>query len=356
MTRSFLIVSVCVFVLITALLSSGFAQNSGETRRFEAQVRPLDAVNLQAGNTVIELWGVRGVESTSALFLLKARSSLDASLNEGNVQCDLKSRSGNIVVAQCFNSSGLDLGLNIVQNGYGTADRRAVFNTAFEGSYVRAEERAREDELGVWSDSFSQPQDRKTGWFILGGVLLVCLTGLFAVLSMIVMRGFNKVTNAQNQSIDIMMRERELKDKERAIFATMLDTEIKANKSKIEAYLAVYDELLKELRNPEKSPKYQKTGDIVQAQPALERSVFDRNTDKLDILGSRLSSEVIHFYARIKSKPDYVNLDVDMPPQQAQKLVEKVYENAQRLNKISDRLIDLFERGGHGISVQDDAL
>ena len=161
------------------------------------------------------------------------------------------------------------------------------------------------------------------------------------------MRGFQRVTDAQNQSMDMMERERELREKERAIFATMLDSEIKANKSKIEAYLVVYDEMLRDMKDPDATPKYKRAGDIVQLQPALDRSVFDRNTDKLDILGNQLSSEVIHFYARIKSTPDYKNLEPDTPMDEAIGIVQQAYDGAQRLDKISDRLIDLFAQGGH---------
>jgi len=162
-----------------------------------------------------------------------------------------------------------------------------------------------------------------------------------------IMRGFQKVIAAQNQNMDMVTRERQLRDKERKIFATMLDSEIKANKSKIEAYLVVYEEMLKDLTNTERSPKYKKTGDIVQAQPALGRSVFDRNANKLDILGDSLSSEVIHFYARIKSSPDYINLEPDTPDEEALAVVEKALKDAGRLNKIADRLIDSLGQRGH---------
>ncbi|MEZ5919531.1 MAG: hypothetical protein R3D66_06470 [Alphaproteobacteria bacterium] len=126
----------------------------------------------------------------------------------------------------------------------------------------------------------------------------------------------------------------------------MLDSELKSNKAKIEAYLVVYREMLQALENPERTPKYKKAGDIVQRQPALDRVVFDRNTDKLDILGDRLSSEIIHFYARIKSKPDYINIEPDMALEEVTGIVQKAIQNAERMNKIAENLIDLFSEGG----------
>lgn len=338
----------------SAFMIVGFGAVSAQdqkpaSRFFEAQVRAVDATTMVAGKTRIKLWGVEKIEGMPAQFLVMARSSLDTAVGSSKARCELKARDGANVVAQCTNASELDLGLYVLQQGYAVADRSAVIGTVFEDAYIQAESAAQDQGLGVWSRESSGSSEKEDGnfVFILGAVLLLGILGAFAVLTMAIMKGFQRVTDAQHQSMDMMARERELRDKEREIFATMLDSEIKANKSKIEAYLVVYDEMLKDLTDPDKTPKYKKAGDIVQLQPSMDRSVFDRNTDKLDILGDQLSSEVIHFYARIKTKPDYSNLEPDMPLDEAVKLVETAYQNAQRLNKISDRLIDLFSQGGH---------
>ena len=349
----FLIASVCVFACF--FIGSAFAQDAKEQsapRFFEAQARAVDAANLMAGKTPIKLWGVQAVEGMSAPFQLAARSALDNVLGSSKIRCELKKRVGETIHAQCTNVSDVDLGLYMLQQGYSVVDRSAVYGSVFEDTYVQAESGAQSQGLGVWasgSASAEAEEDDGNYMLILGPILLLCILGAFAVLSVTIMRGFQKVTDAQQQSMDMMARERELRDKEREIFATMLDSEIKANKSKIEAYLVVYDEMLKDFKDTEKVPKYKQAGDIVQAQPALERSVFDKNTDKLDILGDQLSSDVIHFYARIKNKPDYINLEPDMAETEARDIVEKAFKNAQRLDKISDRLIDLFAQGGHAL-------
>ena len=318
-------------------------------RYFEAQARAVDAATLKAGKTSIHLWGVEPIDGMPAQFVVTARSALEAVIGGEKVRCELKERNGSSVIAQCSNGASEDLGLSMLQQGYVVVDRSAIFGSVFEEPYVLAEQDAQDKGLGVWKSSSVGDAEQDDGTFtlIFGAALLLCILGAFAMLTMTIMKGFQRVTDAQNQSMDMIARERELRVKEREIFATMLDSEIKANKSKIEAYLVVYDEMLKDLKNTDKDPKYKKAGDIVQVQPSLDRAVFDRNTDKLDILGDRLSSEVIHFYARIKSKPDYVNVEPDTPLEEARSVVEKAYSNAERLNKISDRLIDLFSQGGH---------
>ncbi len=130
----------------------------------------------------------------------------------------------------------------------------------------------------------------------------------------------------------------------------MLEAELKANKSKIEAYLVIYKEMLTSLQDSKREPEYKKAGDIVQLQPALDRSVFDGNTDKMDLLGRRLASAVIHFYARIKTNPDYVNLEPEAPLDEVLERVEKAVKNAEFLDKQLGKLIDAFSQQGLGLN------
>jgi hypothetical protein len=238
----------------------------------------------------------------------------------------------------------------MLQQGYVIADRSSVYGTVFESAYLQAEEQARHQALGVWSSSKNEQVTRDTGntslWFGLGLAFLLSIIVIFAVLAIMILRGFETISKVQSQNMEMLSKERKLRDKERGIVAMMLDSELKSNKAKIEAYLVVYREMLQALENPERTPKYKKAGDIVQRQPALDRVVFDRNTDKLDILGDRLSSEIIHFYARIKSKPDYINIEPDMALEEVIGIVNKAIENAERMNKIAENLIDLFSEGG----------
>ena len=338
-------------VLMAVLPVFSYAQEAegGKPRTFQTKMRAVDAGSLVAGQTRVVLWGVRAVESLPVLLSEKSRVALDDSVGDSAVQCELKKRYEDYLLAQCVNKNDQDLGLLMLQAGYVSVDRSVVYGSIFEEPYLQAEKEAQSKEIGIWlaDKDVSGGSDLEGGWLIiLAVVLFVVILASFGILSLIIMRGFQKVIDAQNRNVDMMGRERKLKNKERSVVASMLDSEIKANKSKIEAYLVVYEEMLSDMNNPQRQPKYKKAGDIVQTQPALERSVFDRNTDKLDVLGDQLSSEVVHFYARIKTKPDYINLEMDMPLEEATDLVSKGIDNAKRMNKIADRLIDAFDNGG----------
>lgn len=317
---------------------------------FELKARAASALILSSGQNRVYLWGIEEAEGMSPAFNLKARTALDNAIGGKALQCETKGQRAGQVFAQCVNGSDLDLGLYMLQQGFVSVDRGAVYGTVFEEAYIQAETQAQDQGLGIWAEpgkAGGSSSSGEPGWMLsLGLILFLCIIGAFTVVSIIIMRGFRKVTEAQTDNVEMMSRERKLRDKERAVVAVMLDSEIKANRSKVEAYIVVYEEMLNALKDPDRPPKYKKSGDLVQKQPALDRSVFDNNTDKLDTLGDRLSSEVIHYYARIKSKPEYLSLEPEIELPEAIAMLEGVLKNARRLNQISERLIEAFSRRG----------
>lgn len=342
---------VFAFLCLSGVFSPVMGQSSSPRNSvFESSMTAASATVLFSGSTAVTLWGVEEVPGASPAFSLKARTALANAITGGKVQCETKNRQASKIEAQCVNTNDLDLSLFMIQQGYVTVNREAVFGSVFEDAYVQAEMKAQDRGLGIWEKSAANGNGHGSGdgalMISLGFVLFLCIIGAFTALSIIIMRGFKKVIDAQNNSIDLMNRERRLRDKERSIVAVMLDAELKANKAKIEAYLVVYEEMLSALKDPDKPAKYKKAGDIVQMQPALDRSVFDRNTDKLDIMGRTLSSELIHFYARIKSNPDYENLEPEMSLEEALAIVEPAVKNASRMNTLADDLIKSFESSG----------
>ncbi len=344
--RSFLVLFVCCF---GAALSYAQAVEQSEPKVFETKARASDAATMRAGKATIALWGVRVLDNLPVLLAEKGRVALDNAVGDEAVQCKLKSRANEYLLAQCVNNADQDLGLLMLQKGYVSVDRVLVYGSIYETPYLQAEENAQSKKIGIWAEqesSGSQKGFDMAGLMVLVGCLILVILFVFGALTFIIMRGFQKVIDAQNRNIDMLGRERKLKDKERSVVASMLDSEIKANKSKVEAYLVVYEEMLADMKNPQRQPKYKKVGDILQKQPALDRAVFDRNTDKLDMLGDGLVSEVIHFYARIKTKPDYINLEPELPLDDAIGLVQEGLGNAKRMNVIADRLIDAFSEMG----------
>ncbi len=318
----------------------------------EVQVRAADAHTLRTNSGTIILWGTESIEAGNAKFRLKARTALDNLIGGRSVQCEEMSNLDKQILAQCSNHQGVDLSLFMIQKGYLIVDRSVVYGSVFEEPYITAEKQAQKKGVGVWGnssregevdESFSVDTVIMLSLFVF--FLLVCA---FSIASTIMFRGFRKVVAAQNRNTNFLSRERKLIDKEKNIVASMLEAELKANQSKIEAYLIVYEEMLKTLCDPTIDPKYKKSGDIVQLQPALDRSVFDGNTDKMDLLGQKLSSAVIHFYARIKTRPDYVNIDPDMPLDKALLYVEKAVNNARTLNEILAKVLGAFSNIGLG--------
>lgn len=319
---------------------------------FTTLVRASDSTTLlTTDRRAIHLWGIEAVNMPDPVLNLRARTALDDKIGSAAVECEWKSRSGNKYFAQCVNSEDNDLSLFMLQNGYAVADRTVIYNTVFENAYIQAENQAKDLGQGVWAQQSSGGggagfQGSNTWVFSLGFALFIIIVGAFTYLSVKIMRGFQKVIDAQNDNVQMMSRERKLRDKERSIVAVMLDSELKANKAKIEAYIVVYEEMLRGLKDPIRTPKYKKAGDIIQRQPALDRSVFDRNTDKIDVLGRRLASELIHFYARIKTNPEYTNIEPDASQDEVVQMVEESLDGARRLNKLADHLLESFTSVG----------
>lgn len=292
MSNPFKLSLLSVFGFIVIFCAPSFAQGqaSAVPSVFKTTAKVVDARTLVSGGNVIQLWGIDILSGTEAQFGIDALKALESKTSGQEIQCEVKTRSQGAIISQCENAQGLDLGLYMLQSGYVKADRSVIYGSVLESAYIQAEARAIASGAGGWSKSVSSEGGISSlkSMLIMGSVLLLTLALAFGLLTFFIMRGFRQVIDAQTENTDMISRERALKDKEREIFAMMLDSEIKANKSKIEAYIVVYDEMLKGLKNPDKVPSYKKAGDLVQSQPALDRAVFDNNTDKLDILGERL--------------------------------------------------------------------
>lgn len=324
---------------------------SAQSPIFSLKPRAASAVLMKQGQALIHLWGLEEVENLPPAFKLKARTALENAISGRIVKCEARDKDTKMIYAQCENSNGLDLGLYMIQEGYAIVDRSVIYETIYEDIYVGAEAKAQDKGVGIWAstdNASAQGSNGQSNHMLLtslGIVLFLSVLIAFGFLSVFIMRGFQKVINAQNDNIAMMSRERKIRNKEREVVASMLDSELKTNKAKIEAYVVVYEANLNDLKDTTKTPRYQKLGDIVQTQPSLNRNVFDKNTDKLDILGKKLASDLIHFYARIKTNPDYNNIEPDMDLRMVIAMVEEALDNARHLNNLADSLIEAFEEG-----------
>jgi len=316
---------------------------SYEDKSFNVTVKDVNI--LVSKGTEIILWGIEKVSPNKTIFNLKARSKLENKIGSNPVLCTIKSEDVDSVKAQCINQAEEDLSLFLLQNGFVSADRAEIQGSIFEKPYLEAEKQAQENNKGIWamSDDSSSPADRQGKNFMIGAIFLMLVFVLaLGVLGFFLARGFKRVVDVQNQSLDLAIKERSLKGKEKLIVASMIKSEIIENKAKIEAYLVIYEEMLNDFSSVEGASKFQKTGEIIQKQPALSRSVFDGNTDKLDLFGSAVSSQVIHYYARIKSSPDYIEINPDTPVLEVKEIIASAVSNAKKLYEISDNLLQRF--------------
>jgi len=316
---------------------------SYEDKSFNVTVKDVNV--LMSKNTKILIWGIEKVSPNKTIFNLKSRSKLEKKIGSNPILCTIKSEDVDSVKAQCINQAEEDLSLFLLQNGFVSADRAEIQGSIFEKPYLEAEKQAQENNNGIWamSDDSSSLADRQGKNFLIGAIFLMLVFVLaLGVLGFFLARGFKRVVDVQNQSLDLAMKERSLKGKEKLIVASMIKSEIIENKAKIEAYLVVYEEMLSDFSSVEGASKFQKTGEIIQKQPALSRSVFDGNTDKLDLFGSAVSSQVIHYYARIKSSPDYIEINPDTPVLEVKEIIASAVSNAKKLYEISDNLLQRF--------------
>lgn len=315
---------------------------------FQTSAKVLDTNLLLAGEQKFALWGLNDSMPLPPRLKARAWNALEDLTAQGPLTCEILGRDGALAEAQCTNTQNIDIGLRIIQEGFASVDREDVIGSALEDPYIEAEKNARQRELGMWSYGEDAQSSEAGGHTTFVAVLMffVFLLVAFGILSALIMKGFQRVIDAQAENVDIMNRERRIRDKERMIIAMLLDSELKANKSKIEAYLVVYEEMLRSMKAPDREAKYKSAGDIVQKQPILDRVVFDRNTDKLDVLGRKLASSLVHFYARIKTEPEYINLEPDLPEKDAIAIVEKALDNARNLNNMAEDLLKSFEASG----------
>lgn len=314
-------------------------------------VRVIDEMRMRSDGSVIALWGIDKIYNKTMILNLKARKALEDKIGGAPVLCDVMGYDEAGMIAQCTNSLREDLSLFLLQEGFVHVDRDMVRDTIYEKPYLAAESSAFDNKRGVWEKDIQtllEDNQKSERYFaIITFVVMTVFVLALSILGLMVIRRFAGVVDVQSRSLDLAERERELKDREKYVLASMIFSEIRENKDKIEAYILIYEEGLRALQDSSKIPQYQSMGgDTIQKQPSLNRGVFDGNTNKLDLLGSKFASELIHYYARIKSVPDYVDIKPDEDRQVVQELFESSIEHARKLSEMSSLLsLSFIERG-----------
>jgi hypothetical protein len=121
-----------------------------------------------------------------------------------------------------------------------------------------------------------------------------------------------------------------LQRRERLVLAAALAGELTENKIKCEAFITIYSELLRNLRETDRKAMYEETGDFIHQYPPLSRKIFEGNIEKIGLLGMKLATDVTNAYAPVRGESEYFTLDATMPRANAVRMVEMILDDAQR--------------------------
>lgn len=329
--RLFVLFCVCAALAHTPALAQGAA---GIQATSPAQFTTPDG-------TVVSLWGVEVPPGACASTRLKGRAALDDLLKIGGVACE--TRAGG--ARYCKNADNIDIALALVQSGHLLADRRALSGSPMAQSYLGAEAEAARKGSGIWGTlaNTRDPGDATAvgGWDLFLATALIMLVSLgscaFTYMNVASLRRTVEETTAR------LVRKKEIEAQERALLGAMLEAELRANKTKTEAFLILYGEQLERLRALEGPVTYRRSGDIIHKQPALQRTVFDRVADRVAILGPRLARALEGFYAGVQSEAEYVDLAPGMSSETAMNILDKALERCRALDAQLEALIPALE-------------
>ena len=166
------------------------------------------------------------------------------------------------------------------------------------------------------------------GMLIVGGIIYV---------------GFRRLMNLQRYQIALAAKkDRAMREREKFIVAASLEGEMNTNRAKLDAFIIIYEELLKNLRDPLKDHKYKRSGELMHEKPALLRNVYDSNIEKLDVLGQQIVMDVTEFYMMVEPNPKYKTIEPDTPIDDVIDFVSSIVDGAEKmlvpLDKISASL------------------
>lgn len=350
----FRIAPILAFVFLLAVSSAARAE-SEKPEAFSASVEVSGPFTLQSDRYAIEIWGLERNGPQNPVIAARARALLERRIETDPVSCRVQVWAEETPYAQCTNSAGDDLGIALLEAGYAVADRKALHGTLQKEPYLKTEYAAMEAGRGLWQtlaqtgkdqaeEFIASPQNQV--FLILGVGAGLALTIFFGFLLVVLTmgRGFRKlVTFHTKQAEDSRVREEKMRRREKYVLAVSLTGELSANLTKIEAFLSIYNDTLKTLRDPSKTPKYQKTGDVIHLCPELARSVYDSNTDKLDLLGMDLVVDITALYAEVQTETDYKTIEPDTPIESVLRDVEKIIREAERLVRPTERVLSALD-------------
>lgn len=352
-------VALIIMALGLSLGGSAGAQDSAaeSQSQFAAAATAVDAGTLLTGQTKVRLWGIEPVNSATGALTLQARTWLDDQIAGRPVRCKVLGQKGNMPVAQCFTSQDIELSAEMLRNGFAVVDRPSVLGTVFEKPFFEAERQARSAGKGAWLGL--TPKKTYSAEAFFGLALLALVLGPmigFAAVAGLTFWGFRKMVAVQRAQFDeIFFRQDQLHEREKFVVAAMFEAELNANRIKLEAFLVIYEEMLRNLRDAVRQQRFRQTGEIVHEQPPLNRAVFDAYKDKMELLGPQLAADITKIYSVIEPNPEYITLEPGLPIERAIQKVEGIIDDAKNLMPPTDKALSglsviIRDRGKEALS------
>ena len=304
-------------------------------------MRAIDPMTLRIEGASIRLWGIKPASSAETPLELKALDLMDKLIQEQQVNCKIMGGTPLEMIGRCTTQSGQDLALELLDNGYVVVDRRQTYNSVFATAYETSQEAARVNAKGVWNLVAEEDKKDENGvpkWlkphmaFLIPMALIFGPFGGLLVVSLIMWYWLKRMAYVQEQDAEQSRhKEAMLVNRERHVLISTLEGELTENKNKVEAFLVIYGDMLRTLKDPNEVPKYQQSGDIVQKHPSFGRAVFEANVGKLSLLDIKLAGQVSKLYSAMPKEQEYINLEPNVPLETAIKLVEKILKEAEVL-------------------------
>ncbi len=350
-----------LLMAVLAIATESIAQTSKnqQVKRISRPMLAIDAATLQAEGMRIKLWGIKPAKTLEAPIEISALDKMDSLINSEHVNCRIMKWDITNPVARCTVKSNEDLGIAMLQAGYAVVDREQIYGSVFATSYREAQEQAKNGLKGVWklvadlNKTSYMPEwiEKYLKILVPLSLIFVPIIG-FLLMSYFTHRGLNKIAKVNAEEIEFNRNKEEaLEAREKIVLASSLQGELEENKSKIEAFLTIYREILITMKDVTKTPKYQENGELIHEHPALSRGVFELSIKKLSLLDMKIVSDISKLYSGIHADPNYITLDPTTPIDDATRQVEDVIQGAESLLPHIDYVVGQLNSLISGLSV-----
>lgn len=313
----------------------------------------------EGGLQWLELWGIDPAFEATAPEAATIRTFMNQAINAAPVRCTVRGtpsaypQPAASYKAQCLTGQDRDLAVLLLEAGYVMTDPRDLAGSDLLKTYMDAEQKAQTANAGIWGKAGDAqvaattpvaaqanllPLTAEQQWLISAGIQLLFLL-TFICLALMLLKGMRDIAHLQKHQISgAQRREKQAKERDKYVLAAALDAELKNNRAKLDAFLGIYSEQIRGLRDPSKTPKYKRGGDVIHEKPALSRTAYDSHIDKLPLLGPQLAADISLLYSQIDANPEYKTLEPEMPVEKVLEAVDKIVRNAEKLGDPMDKI------------------